>query len=306
VLVGISGGSDSVALVFLLRDLAENGKFTVAGLAHLNHGLRPTADRDERFCRELAERLHLRISVKTEDVKGFARGRNLSVEDAARRIRYDFLEQAADIVGADRVAVGHTQDDQAETFLLKLIRGAGLTGLAGIRPRRGRIIRPLLDATRSDLRTYLSVLGEHWIEDESNEDLANPRNRIRHRVLPELDCAVGASTRPAIARTARLAREDTEWLDELAEHRYTQLAMTSETGVTIEAAGLAGEPAPVRRRVLLKALRVAAGDREVGLDHVEAAAATLAGSAGGADFPGGRVELRRGKLVLIQQKPAPK
>jgi tRNA(Ile)-lysidine synthase len=306
VLVAISGGSDSVALLFLLRDLAENGKFTLAGLAHLNHALRPAAGRDERFCRELADRLRLRIAVKTEDVKGYARVRNLSVEDAARRIRYDFLEQAADAFGADRIAVGHTQDDQAETFLLKLIRGAGLTGLAGIRPRRGRAIRPLLDVARSDLRTYLSALGEHWIEDESNDDLANPRNRIRHRVLPELDCAAGASTRPAIARAAGLAREDTEWLDELAERRYTQLAMTSEDGVTIEAAGLRAVPAPIRRRVLLKALKAAAGGREVGLDHVAAATAALAGSAGGADFPGGRVELRRGKLVLIQQKPAPK
>jgi tRNA(Ile)-lysidine synthase len=306
VLIAISGGSDSVALLFLLRDLAENGKFTVAGLAHLNHQLRATADRDERFCRDIADRLNLRIAVKKEDVKGFARVRNLSVEDAARRIRYDFLEQAADAFDADRIAVGHTQDDQAETFLLKLIRGAGLTGLAGIRPRRGRVIRPLLDAARGDLRKYLSDVGQEWIDDESNEDLANPRNRIRHRVLPELDCAAGASTRPAIARAAGLAREDTEWLDELAERRYEQLAQPSEDGVTIEAAALAAEPTPVRRRVLLKALRVAAGGREVGLDHVEAAAAAVAGSAGGADFPGGRVELRRGKLVLIQQKPAPK
>ena len=305
-LIAISGGSDSVALLFLLRDLAENGKFTVAGLAHLNHGLRATADRDEQFCRDLADRLRLRITVKKEDVRGYARGRNLSVEDAARRIRYDFLEQAADAFGADRIAVGHTQDDQAETLLLKLIRGAGLTGLAGIRPWRGRVIRPLLDVSRGDLRKYLSDLGQDWIDDESNEDLANPRNRIRHRVLPELDCAVGASTSPAIARAAGLAREDTEWLDELAEGRYDQLAQRSEDGVTIEAAVLAAEPLPVRRRVLLKALRVAAAGREVGLDHVEAAAAALAGSAGGADFPGGRMELRRGKLVLIQQKPVPK
>jgi len=306
VLVAVSGGSDSVALLFLLRDLAENGKFTVAGLAHLNHALRATADRDQRFCRDLADRLQLRISEKKEDVRGYARGRNLSVEDAARRIRYDFLEQAADAFGADRIAVGHTQDDQAETFLLKLIRGAGLTGLAGIRPRRGRIIRPLLDVARSDLRKYLSDGGQEWIDDESNEDLANPRNRIRHRVLTELDCAAGASTRPAIARAAGLVREDTEWLDELARRRYEQLARASEDGVTIEAASLSAEPPPIRRRVLLKALKVAAGGREVGLDHVEAAAAALDGSAGGADFPGGRVELRRGKLVLIQQKPAPK
>ena len=306
VLIGLSGGSDSVALLFLLRDLAENGNFSVAGLAHLNHRLRATADRDEAFCRELAGRVGLRIVVQNEDVKSYARGRNLSVEDAARRIRYDFMEQTADALAADRIAVGHTQDDQAETFLLKLIRGAGLAGLAGIHPRRGRVIRPLLDVSRADLRRYLTGRGERWIDDESNDDLDNPRNRIRHVVLPELDCAAGGATRPAIARAAGLAREDAEWLDELAARRYEELAVETQDGLAIETAALLAEPPPLRRRVLLRALRAAAGGREVALDHVEAAMAALAGTAGGADIPGARVELRRGKLVLIQQKPAPK
>jgi len=306
VLIGLSGGSDSVALLFLLRDLAENGNFSVAGLAHLNHRLRATADRDEAFCRELAGRVGLRIVVQNEDVKAYARGRNLSVEDAARRIRYDFMEQTADALAADRIAVGHTQDDQAETFLLKLIRGAGLAGLAGIHPRRGRVIRPLLDVSRADLRRYLTGRGERWIDDESNDDLDNPRNRIRHVVLPELDCAAGGATRPAIARAAGLAREDAEWLDELAARRYEELAVETQDGLAIETAALLAEPPPLRRRVLLRALRAAAGGREVALDHVEAAMAALAGTAGGADIPGARVELRRGKLVLIQQKPAPK
>jgi len=216
------------------------------------------------------------------------------------------MEQAADTLGAERIAVGHTQDDQAETFLLKLIRGAGLTGLAGIHPRRGRIIRPLLDVSRADLRSYLTRRGERWIEDESNDDLMNPRNRIRHVVLPELDCAARGPTRPAIARAAGLTREDAEWLDELATRRYEALAAESPDGVTLEASALLAEPPPLRRRVLLKALRAGAGDREIGLDHVEAAMAALAGAAGGVDIPGGRVELRRGKLVLIQQKPSPK
>ena len=306
VLIGVSGGSDSVALVFLLRDLVENGGFTLAGLAHLNHQLRTTAQRDEAFCRELAERLNLRIVVKNEDVKGYARGRNLSVEDAARRIRYDFMEQAADALGAERIAVGHTQDDQAETFLLKLIRGAGLTGLGGIYPRRGRVIRPLLDVPRADLRSYLASRGERWVEDESNEDLENPRNRIRHVVLPELDRAAGGPTRPAIARAAGLLREDAEWFDELAARRYVELTEETPDGVAIETAALLAEPPPLRRRILLRALRAAAGGREVGLEHVDAAMAALTGAAGGADVPGGRVERKRGKLVLIQQKPAPK
>ena len=306
VLIGLSGGSDSVALLFLLRELAENGNFTLAGIAHLNHRLRPTADRDEAFCRDLACRVGLRIVVQNEDVKAYARGRNLSIEDAARRIRYDFMEHAADSLGADRIAVGHTQDDQAETFLLKLIRGAGLTGLAGIHPRRGRVVRPLLDISRADLRRYLAGRGERWIDDESNDDLENPRNRIRHVVLPELDGAANGPTRPAIARAAGLAREDAEWLDELAARRYGELAAATPDGLAIETAALLAEPPPLRRRVLLRALRAAAGGREVGFDHVEAAMAVLAGTAGGADIPGARVELRRGKLVLVQQKAGAK
>jgi tRNA(Ile)-lysidine synthase len=306
VLVGLSGGSDSVALLFLLRELAENGNFTVTGVAHLNHRLRPCSDRDEAFCRDLAARAGLRIVVQSEDVKGYARRRNLSVEDAARRIRYDFMEQTADALPADRIAVGHTQDDQAETFLLKLIRGAGLTGLAGIHPRRGRIVRPLLDVSRADLRGYLAGRRQRWIDDETNDDLENPRNRIRHVVLPELDCAAKSATRPAIARAAGLARDDAEWLDELAMRRYVELADETPDGLAIETAALLAEPPPLRRRVLLRAMRAAAGGREVGFDHVDAAMAALTAGGGGVDIPGARVELRRGKLVLIQQKAAPK
>ena len=305
-LIGLSGGSDSVALVFLLRDLAEHGGFSVAGVAHLNHQLRPSSGGDEAFCRELADRLHLRIVVESADVKGYARSRNLSVEDAARRIRYNFLESSADALGADRIAVGHTQDDQAETFLLKLMRGAGLTGLAGIYPQRGRVIRPLLDVSRADLRSHLSEHGERWIEDETNADLENPRNRIRHVVLAELDAAAGGPTRPAIARAAGLVREDGQWLDELAEERYRALAEVGPDGVTLDASATAAEPLAIRRRVLLRALRAGAGDREIALDHVEAVMAVLVGACRGADVPGGRVELRRGKLVLVQQKPASK
>ena len=305
-LIGLSGGSDSVALVFVLRELAEHGAFALAGLAHLNHRLRPAAPLDEAFCRDLADRLRLRIVVEDADVKGYARGRHLSVEDAARRIRYDFLERTADVLGADRIAVGHTQDDQAETFLLKLMRGAGLTGLAGIYPRRGRVIRPLLDVSRADLRSRLLERGERWIEDESNADLENPRNRIRHVVLPELDGAAGGATRPAIARAAGLVRDDGQWLDELAAERYRVLAELVPDGVAVDAPATAAEPLAIRRRVLLRALRAGAGDREVTLEHVEAALAVLDGTWRGADVPGGRLELRRGKLILMPQAPAPK
>ena len=302
VLVGISGGSDSVALTLLLCDLAACNEFTVVSLAHLNHQLRPTATRDEDFCRDLAERLAIPIVIERRDVKAYGDIHTMSLEDAARRVRYDFLGRAAAEAGATRVAVGHTQDDQAETFLLKLMRGAGLTGLGGIYPRRGLVVRPLIDVSRSDLRAYLAARGESWMEDESNDDVENPRNRVRHVILPELDRAAGGATRPAIARAAALVRQDGQWLDELSLARFEALTTVTPDGVEIDATPLTSEPLPVVRRVLLEAMRQTAGGREIGLDHVEAVLDILAGNGGGIDLPGSRAELRRGMLVLIRQK----
>ena len=201
VVVGLSGGCDSVAMTRLLLDLAGNGEFEIAALAHFNHRLRATADRDEAFCRELAQRLALPFVVESAEVAAYAEQHGLSVEDAGRRLRYGFLQRTAAALGANRIAVAHTQDDQAETFLLKLMRGAGLTGLGGIYPRRDIVIRPLLDTARADLRGYLEAAGEPWIEDETNDDISNPRNRVRHRVLPELDRVARARADPACHRT---------------------------------------------------------------------------------------------------------
>jgi tRNA(Ile)-lysidine synthase len=162
------------------------------------------------------------------------------------------------------------------------------------------VVRPLLEVGRADLRRYLESRGETWVEDETNEDLENPRNRIRHRVLPELDAACGASSIPAIARAAAIGREDGQWLDELSDRRFSALVAQVETGFEIEAAGLLAEPPPVRRRMVLTALRLAAPNREIGLEHVEAALEVAAGDAAGVDVPGSRVELRRGKMVLVR------
>ena len=131
----------------------------------------------------------------------------------------------------------------------------------------------------------------------------SPRNRIRHRVIPELDAAYGGHTSGAIARAAALAREDGSWLDDLAAGRYLRMATSDADMVTFDAAALAAEPGPVRRRLLLTALRDVAGMREVALEHVEAAADILRGSSSGADLPGARLELRRGKLVLLRKRP---
>jgi tRNA(Ile)-lysidine synthase len=299
-LVGLSGGSDSVALTFLLRELAPHLQFEVAGVAHVNHHLRDSADRDERFCVDLAARVGLPILVGHADVKRLSATHGHSIEDAARRARYEFLDQAATQLGATRVAVGHTLDDQAETFLLKLLRGAGATGLGAIYPVRDHLIRPLLEVTRDELREYLQSIGEAWVEDETNADVSNPRNRLRHDVLPHLEAALGLPARRAMARAAGLLGEDARWLDQLAADKLDGISEETTSGLELDADQLRSAPLPLVRRVLLRALRSRANGREVGLEHVQTAVDVLTGLSGGAEVPGARVELRGKKLVLIQ------
>jgi tRNA(Ile)-lysidine synthase len=187
VVVAVSGGSDSVALLRVLRALQDQGDLHIASVAHLNHRIRPDAERDEAFCRALAERCALPYDAERVDVPALARDRRQSLEVAARIARRGFLERIRARRGAERIATGHTEDDQAETVLLRLIRGAGSRGLSGIAPRRGVWVRPLLCATRRELREHLRSAGETWCEDATNTDLAIPRNRVRHEVLPYLE-----------------------------------------------------------------------------------------------------------------------
>ena len=159
--------------------------------------------------------------------------------------------------------------------------------------------------TRAELRRYLESKGLSWVDDETNLDLANPRNRVRHVVIPELERAAGGPVVASIARAADLSREDAVWLDEVSLTLFQELAVDTPDGVQLDAARLAASPVPIVRRVLLRAIRVVAGEREVGLAHVLAAGEVLAGTCGGASVPGGRVELRRGNLVLSRQDSRP-
>jgi len=300
VLVGLSGGSDSVALTLLLHELAPALDFTVAAAAHVNHQLRDTANRDEVFCGALASRLGLPLMTARVDVAAVAREGGCSIEDAARRVRYDFFAAVAARVDAARVAVGHTLDDQAETFMLKAARGAGAAGLGGIYPLRDRVIRPLLEVSRAELREYLRSRGQSWVEDETNADVSNPRNRVRHDVLPYVESALGLPARRAMARAAGLLGEDARYLDEVARARLAALAAAVDSRLELDADGLRAEPPALSRRIVLQALRQRASGKEVGLEHVQAVLDVLDGLAAGAEVPGARVELRGKKLVLLQ------
>jgi tRNA(Ile)-lysidine synthase len=298
--IALSGGADSVALTHLLRELAPRAGFRVAGLAHLNHGLRgDAADADEEFCCRLAEQWSLPIEVRRLDAGALACRRG-SLEQAAREVRYEFLEQAADQLGADSIAVGHTLDDQAETFLLRLLRGAGPRGLAGIYPRFGRIVRPLLEVSRADLRRYLAERGVSFREDETNRDTTIPRNRVRHELIPFLQERFSPRIAEILANEAAIARDDAAWLEQASSATAARIVHVMSDRVEIDVPLLLAEPPSIGRWILLGALRRGSGRRFVGFDHAETLLAFAAGKGGPAviDLPGQRARRDGGTLQL--------
>src|SRR5438105_4802974 len=179
VLIGVSGGADSVALLHVLTSLATPLRLGLHVL-HVDHALRPDSAHDAEFVRALGVRLGVPV-----DVVGVTVGAG-SVEAAARIARHAALEAAAERLGAARVALGHTADDQAETLMMRVLEGTGVRGLAGIPPVRGRIIRPLLESRHRDAIAALTAAGVSWLEDPSNRDSRFFRNRVRHALLPRL------------------------------------------------------------------------------------------------------------------------
>ena len=302
VFAALSGGPDSVALTLLLHEIAPAGGFVLAGVVHLNHRLRAAAAADERFCREFAARLALPIEVEQADVRGMAERAGVSIEAAGHQARYALFERVAGAAaGHARVATAHTRDDQAETYLMRLIRGAGPAGLAGIRPRWGRVVRPLLQVSRSELRAYLAARGQPFREDETNRDTAVTRNRVRHELIPFLEARFSPSIVDALARGAAIARADAAWIDAAVDAAAGTVLTVDAEEATVDAAALGRQPPALARRLARRALEHA-GRRRVGFDHVErflALAGVVGSGGGGVDFPGCRVE-RRGPLLVVR------
>jgi tRNA(Ile)-lysidine synthase len=310
VLVGLSGGADSVALLLLLRELEQEGVLTIAGAAHLNHQLRGAeADGDEAFCAALAGALGVPFRAERADVAALARAQKRSIEDAARSARYRFFERAADEWSADVIAVAHTKEDQAETFLLRLLRGSGTRGLAAIHPRlrlpavapeaRRWVVRPLLDIAREDLRAYLASRGQAFRQDSSNADVTIPRNRIRHELIPYLESHFSPGITHVLAREAALARQDEDFLHGEAIKLAARIVLT-DVAVRIDVAGLSRAPRVLSSRVVQMALEQHAGSKPISFDHVERVLALADGAGEGraVSLPGQYAVRTGGAIVL--------
>jgi tRNA(Ile)-lysidine synthase len=281
VVVACSGGADSLALLVLAVD---TGLDPVA--VHVDHGLRDGSAVEADVVADAAARLGARFDARRVVV---ADGSNL--EARARSARYDALERARAAHGATAVLVAHTADDQAETVLLNLLRGSGASGLAGMRARRGNIVRPLLGARRSDLRKICAERGLVPVTDPSNDDLAFWRNRIRHEVMALLEQIAGRDLTPVLVRQASVLRAESDFLDGLA-----RAAWPGEGGA--RARDLAGLPQPLARR----AIRCWLGQPRPTLEEVDDVLAVAHGARRAVDLAGGRRVRRSGGVMHVEPR----
>jgi tRNA(Ile)-lysidine synthase len=209
VLAAVSGGADSMALLSILHRLAGELRFSLAA-AHFNHRIRPSAGDDLEHVRRAAVSFGIPFHWGTEDVPAAVERTGDSLEEAARKARYRFLHAKAEEIGAECIATGHTRTDHIETVLMRIIRGTGLRGLAGIPVRRGIIVRPLLDLTREDTVSHCRMTGLSYVEDPANQDTRFFRNRVRIELLPLLESQYHPGVRENLARLAEIARSTME------------------------------------------------------------------------------------------------
>lgn len=292
VLAAVSGGKDSMCLLHILKGLEKQLGFKLV-CAHFDHCLRgEESKRDKSFVENYCAQANIHFVCGSADVAEYAREKGLGIEEAARILRYDFLERTADKLGAQRIATAHTAEDNAETLLMNLSRGCGLTGLCGIPPVRGKIVRPMLEMTTAEVIEYLENNGVPHVEDSSNQSDDYTRNRLRHRVIPEL-YRINPAFGESAARCISLLREDDEYLSTLAED-FLKDKMQGKSFLVQELVAL---PPPIFARVV----RMASGT-EISKAHVEAVQNLLTAKDphAAADLPGIRVFRDYERLVFGQ------
>lgn len=296
VLALVSGGADSMALLRLLADGALGPPDGRLGVLHVNHMLRgEAADADEAFVREMCADLGVTCRAVRYDVAAYAQAEGLNLEDAGRRVRYAMAETELDALcdthGADRalgrIAVAHTFDDRLETFLARLVSGAGPRGLGSIAHVRGRVVRPLLDARREDVVTYLAALGQDWREDATNADTTRERAWVRHELLPVVERRNPAFASVA-SRVMRLLADDDAALTAQAAAAAAEVVRSDRERVVFASDDARKLSPPVVRRVVRDALVGAfPGASRLEFEHVEAIVAGLGDPCFARDLPDG-------------------
>lgn len=275
VCVGCSGGADSTFLLVLLCELRSENAFGFpysVSACHVNHHLRgDESDGDERFVRDLCVRLGIPLFCYQEDIRARAEKTGTGLEEAGRDARLEAFEDCLRNRGATKIALAHHADDQAETVLYHLARGSALTGLGGMRPVSGPVIRPFLAVTREEIRDGLTARGIPWRTDSSNDSDRFARNRLRHDLIPRLETDVHGGAVRHITQTAEIVRMADDFIEREAEKRAQHCTERSADGQTIRlSAALLSEPEIIRRCVLMNCASALAGRRkDIGRVHIE-------------------------------------
>jgi tRNA(Ile)-lysidine synthase len=291
VLVAVSGGPDSVALLHVLHRLSEQWGFSL-GVAHLNHMFRSQeAEGDSEFVRSLANSYGLPTIIESVDVPLYSQRAGLSAQTAAREIRYRFLNRAATEIGAGRIALAHHADDQTETILMNFIRGAGLEGLKGIMPvRNGLYIRPMLQVRRKQIEDYCKAMDLSFRVDRSNSTKVYLRNLVRLELMPLLRENYNSGITEALLRQREICLEEDSYLEEQAEKAYLSTKVNlPKAGIGLDLKEIRQMPKAILRRVLRLLWQELTGSkRDISFVHVEEALGLLAKSTGARiDLPGG-------------------
>lgn len=304
VVVSVSGGPDSTALLFALDGL-KSGYGLKLHVAHLDHMFRAPEETlaDREYVSKLARRLKLPLIYKRIDVPAFAKESGLSLEEAAREKRYEFLLKAARDAGAKKIALGHTLDDQAETVLMRLIRGSGLGGLRGIPPKRRLdgtfIIRPLIESWRKDVESYLAGMKITARRDATNLMQKFLRNRIRHELMVLLE-KYNPNIKEALARSAQNFSYDYEVLSDAVGKSFGKCARSKGGSVFIDIKQLKSKPAGLRRGILRKAIESVRGSlRDIDHSHIEDIEGLMASAKGAIDLPGKARAAKSGNTLIF-------
>jgi tRNA(Ile)-lysidine synthase len=300
VMAAVSGGGDSVALLHLLRRTSRGGRYRLI-VSHLDHGLRRGSRSDRRFVDGLAEELSLECIADRREVAQLRR-RDESPEEAARRVRREFLLDAASLAGADLIATGHTMDDQAETILMRLVRGAGTTALTGMaEDGPAPFVRPLLSFEGSELRAWLDRRGLAYREDPSNRSLRFDRNRVRRLVLPMLAETLNPKAARHLVKAAAGIREDTLYLDGLALELANRLTRTDRARrLIVDTKGLAEiHPVLARRLIRIALERAGADPRRLGSRHIEALLDLIDAPGGSEIHLPGRMQAKKTRARIV-------
>ena len=308
VIVGVSGGPDSVALVHLLHELKKAFALHL-GVAHLNHCLRGEAsDKDEAFVEQLSVQMGLPFYSEKADVNAYCNLHKLSIEEGAREVRYQFFNALCEREGFQKIAVGHTADDNAELVLMQLFRGSGPLGVAGIAPVRERkLIRPLIQTLKKEILCYLQIKGIEYVTDQSNDDMGFTRNRIRKIFLPLIETSFNPNAVDTLNRLAAIVRCEEDWIKDIITPLYQQCVhMHVDQQALLDINRFSPFHMAAKRRIVRLALEaIAHGLKGFTLVHVDAIIAlTLKKGGSSLDLPHGlRVRTDGARLTMTFSPP---